>query len=47
MVIADVLSEVERKFFLMLVDKTQLRLSRTLDTVMRRERFSMVYLSEL
>ena len=47
MVIANIFSEVERKFYLMLVDKTQLRLSRMLDTVMRRERFSRVYLSEL
>ena len=35
-------SEVERKFCSMLVDKTQLRLSRMLDTVTRHEKSSRV-----
>jgi len=35
---ANLSSEVERKFCLMLVDKMQLRLSRMLDTVMRHAR---------
>lgn len=41
---ANLAAEVERKFYLMWEDKTLLRLSRMLDTVMRHERFSTVYL---
>ena len=40
---ANISAEVERKFCSMLVDKTQLRLSKMSDTVTRHERSLLVY----